>query len=194
MRVDGDEGDPKTEKLKEKGEMFLVKVSLSGGKQLRNSVILSPGSTCWWILQLLTTFIMPTQYEAFSFRLFVFFLCEMLLSAVDRLIGCLQWTSQVTEGFALWSVPLISVSAWVWKISDINPCTAVAFTSWWIGTAFIKSQQWVHAALSYRRKKPHIMGWSSFFYLFIFFFSVYLQERFAWGSRAAAEEWLMRRR
>lgn len=83
------------------------------------------------------------------------------------------------------SLPPISVSAWVWKINDINPGTAVAFTSPWIRTTFIKSQHVCMVCSQSRGRSPVILDGP--------YFSVFLQECFAWSSQALAGQWLMSR-
>ncbi len=127
---------------------------------------------------------MPTQYEVISFLVvYIHFSGTLHFLPVVRLIECLKWTLQVTVEFLFSSIAPISVSAWVWKINDINPCIAVAFTSSWIRTTFIKSQ---HVCMG--------CSWSGGWSLILWdgpYFSVFLQECFAWSSRALAGQWLM---
>lgn len=82
------------------------------------------------------------------------------------------------------SISLISVSAWVWKINNINPCIAVAFTSSWITTTYIKSR---HVCMCCSQRRGRILILWDGPYL-----SVFLQECFTWSSRASAGQWLMR--
>lgn len=136
---------------------------------------------------------MPTQYEVISFLVMRTHFSWMLhFLPVVRLIECLQSTSRVTVDFfyfiffvLLSSLPPISVSAWVWKINDINPGTAVAFTSPWIRTTFIKSQHVCMVCSQSRGRSPVILDGP--------YFSVFLQECFAWSSQALAGQWLMSR-
>ncbi len=82
---------------------------------------------------------MPAHSEVISsLVMYIHFSWMLHIFSVVRLIGCLQRTSRVTMEFLLLSFPPICVSAWVWKINDINPRIAEAFNSSWIRATLIK--------------------------------------------------------
>lgn len=155
---------------------FISRRSPETEKQHRNSVILCSSSQLNVLMNVDahnifsssdTTSITPAQYEVISFLvIYIHFSWMLHFLPVVGLIECLQWTLQVTVEFVLSSISLISVSARAWKISDINPCIAVAFPTSWIGTTFIKLScvcLCVYMLFLKQRMKPKIMGCPIFF-------------------------------
>lgn len=100
------------------------------------------------------------------------------------LLNVYREPSRSQRSFCCW-VFLSFLSAWLWKINDINPRIAVAFTSSWIKTTFIKPQ---HVWMCYSCSR----GWNPILWDGPYF-SPFSQECFAWSSRGSAGQCLMSR-